>query len=266
MIEVAILSWVNHVDGQGATISASNEGVVEGLGALSFPALNLKNTVVGRHWRTGDLAAHVDIDFGSDKAVELLMLRHPRTNPFPTAGTVRHQLDADGGTPGAGAAYDNVATIDTADGYGYHVHRPPASIIARYWRFAFDVAGIAVLDVGRAWAGEIYQPARNISFGYSDEWSDFSNVTVSSRSGVQFADERSRQRQFAFAFDSLEPGDRDEIREMSRIVGVSRQVVFVKDPAAPSRETILGRMGKTTPLVHRDLPIHSKAFVIRESL
>ena len=120
--------------------------------------------------------------------------------------------------------------------------------------------------MGRAWAGEIYQPTRNISFGYGDEWADLSKPAISARSGAEFVDERSRQRIFAFSFDSLETADRDDLRELSRIAGMAKQVVFVKDPVLPSKETILGRLAQTTPLIHRDLPIHSKAFVIRESL
>lgn len=254
---IAALSWVNHVD--SAVMTASDT-------AGDLAASNVANPIIGRRWRTTDLTAFMDVDFGADKTVELLLLRFPRDTDIPLSGTVQHQLDADGGTPGTGAAYDSGAvSIGTADGYGYHVHLP-TSTTARYWRWTFNITGISWIDVGRAWAGEIYQPTRSISFGYGDEWSDLSRPAISDRSGAEFVDERSRQRVFAFSFDSLETADRDEFRELGRISGLSKQVVFVKDPTSPAKETILGRLAQTTPLVHRELPIHSKAFVIRESL
>lgn len=255
--EKILLSWVNYVD--DAVIAASSEA---GDGAAS----NLASPIIGRRWRTTSLTAYVDIDFGADKSVGVLVLRFPRDTTFPTAGTVTHALDADGGTPGAGAVYSNAAAIGTTEGYGYHVHIPATAQTARHWRFTLNVSGVSFVDVGRAWAGAAWRPDFNIGLGYQDEWMDLSRVSASDRSGAEFADERARQRAFAFGLNALDETERDDLRELQRIVGVSKQLLLVKDPASPSRETLLGRMGRTTPIQHPEIPIYTKAFELRESL
>ncbi|HEY4136499.1 MAG TPA: hypothetical protein VGO34_14940 [Alphaproteobacteria bacterium] len=256
----AILSWLNHVDRPATVLTASQQA-----GSLSIS--NVADPIIGRRWRTTDLAAWGQADFGADLSVGVLLLRFPRDTAFPLAGAVTHAFDADGGTPGAGAAFSSgPVAIGTADGYGYHVYLPPAPVVARYWRWTFAVSGVAFVDVGRAWAGEAWTPAINISYGWGDEWQDLSRVSESARSGAEFADEIARRRVLSFGLDSLTDADRQAVREMQRIVGISKQMVFLRDPSAPAAESILGRMAGSTPILHQSLPIFSKAFVIRESL
>jgi hypothetical protein len=255
-----LLSWVNYVDLDAAIISAQEE-----VGNLSVQ--NIANPITGRRWRSTQLNGWAQVDFGSDQTVGVLALMFPRDTPIPTVGTISHQLDADGGTPGTGAAYSSPTTpIDTSEGYGYHVHVPASAVSARYWRFTFNVSGVTYIDVGRAWAGEAWRPTFNISLGYEDGWSDLSRISASARSGAEFVDSRARQRDFAFGLGALSSAERDDIREMGRLTGISNQLLFVKDPAAPSKETVIGRMASTTPILHREIPIHSKAFSVRESL
>lgn len=254
------LGWVNHIDAAATVLTAS-----QAAGDLSVS--NVAHPVIGRRWRTTSLTAYGQADFGADKTIGVVALRFPRDTTFPTAGTVRHQFDADGGTAGSGAVHDSTAiSIGTADGYGYHVYILPSSVTARYWRWTFDVSGVDYVDVGRAWAGELWRPTYNIAFGYGDEWGDLSRVTVAERSGAEYVDQRSRQRMFAFGLEALSQSERDDLREMQRIVGMSMQVLFVKDPESPAKETLIGRLAQSTPILHRDLPIYSKAFTIRESL
>jgi hypothetical protein len=254
------LSWVNHVDRNAAILTASDE-------AGDLAVANLANPTVGRRWRTVSTTGWVQVDFGADVTVGVLALRFPRDTDFPTAGTVRHRLDPDGGVAGTGAAYDSAAAaIGTAAGYGYHVHMPPTAVTARYWRFDFNVSGVTFIDVGRAWAGAAWRPTYNIALGYEDGWADLSRVSGSERSGAEFVDSRARQRAFAFALEALSDAERDDLREMQRLVGIGGQLLLVKDPDSPATTTVLGRLAATTPLVHRNLPIHAKAFALRESL
>ena len=255
-----LLSWVNHVDLAAAAITASQE-----TGNLSIS--NVASSIIGRRWRTTELTGWGQVDFGTDQEVGVLALRFPRDTPFPVAGTISHQLDADGGTPGAGAAYAALTQpIGTTEGYGYHVHLPTTAITARYWRFTFAVTGVSFIDVGRAWAGPAWRPTFNIALGYQDGWSDLSRISSSTRSGAEFVDVRARQRAFTFGLEALSDTERDELREMGRLTGISQQLLFVKDPDTPTMETVLGRMSGTTPIRHRNIPIHQKAFSIRESL
>lgn len=258
--EKIALSWVNHADIPNAVVSAS---VAEGDGAAS----NLVNPIVGRRWRTATLNAWAQVDMLSDVTVEVLALRFPRDTTFPTSGSVRWQLDADGGTAGTGAVYDQTVSIGAQDGYGYHVHMPSSAQTARYARFTFSgVTSLSFIDVGRLWVGESWRPTFNIGLGYEDVWADLSRISGSERSGVEFVDERARQRQFSFGLNALSESERDELREMQRIIGLSKQILFVKDPASPARETVLGRLSASSPIRHTNIPIYSKAFTIRESL
>ena len=260
---VANLSWVNHVDAAATVLTASNTA-----GDLSIE--NVADSIIGRRHRTTVLTAHGQADFITDKTIEMVALIFPRDTTIPTAGTVTHTFDADGGTPGAGVALDSGAVaIGAVDGYGYHVYKPANAVTARYWRWTFNITGVTFIDTGRAWAGEIFQPTFDISFGYGDEWVDLSRVSAARRSGAQYVDERARARVFSFALNALSEAERDEIREFGRIAGRSKQVLFVKDPAAPAKETVLGRMAQTTPLLRplvTSTALYSKLFTITESL
>ena len=230
------LSWQNLVDASGVTFSSSGDASTD----LSVDELG--TPIIGRRWRTTSLTGWGQVDLGADQSMGVLALRFPRDTDFPTAGSVRWQLDADGGTAGTGAVYDQTVSIDATAGYGYHVHMPTTAQTARYARFTFSgVSGLSFIDVGRLWLGAAWRPEFNIVLGYSDAWGDLSQVTGSARSGVEFIDTRSRQRLFTFALQALSESERDELREMQRLVGVSRQVLFVKDPDSPSLETVLGR-------------------------
>lgn len=254
------LSWVNHIDGSATVLSASQTA-----GDLSIS--NVADPVVGKRWRTTTLTAYGQADFGANKTIGIVCLRFPRDTAFPTAGTVTHRFDADGGTAGAGATLNSGAlAIGTTEGYGYHVYKLSTAISARYWRWTFNVTGVSFVDVGRAWAGEWFVPTYDIAFGYGDEWGDLSGISASRRSGAEFIDAGPRQRLFAFGLNALSESERNSIREMQRIAGVSQQILFCKDTTAPTKETVLGRLGNSTPILHPNLPIFTKAFTVRESL
>ncbi len=258
---VALLSWVNHVDDAATILSASDSE-----GDLSIS--NVADSIIGRRWRA-TATSWGQADFGSNKTIDIVCLVYPRDSTVPTSGTIQHQFDASGGTPGAGAAHDSGAIAhDVSDGYGYHVYKPSAAITARYWRFTFSTAPTAV-NIGRAWAGEIFQPTLDIAFGIGDEWEDLSRVSAAARSGAEYVDERSRRRLFTFALNALSTAERDSIREMGRLVGTSKQLLFVKDPAAPTKETVIGRFAQTTPLLRpqpASVALYAKLFKIRESI
>jgi hypothetical protein len=194
-------------------------------------------------------------------------LAFPRDTAFPLSGTIRHQLDADGGTAGTGAAYDSTAiSIGTADGYGYHVHILANAVTARYWRFTFNASGVSFIDVGRAWAGEAWTPDRNFAYGHTEQWDDLSQVAIAARSGAEFVDVRPRRRAFAFGLQYMTAADRDTARELGRIAGLSQQLLVCRAPASPAKDTIIGRLSEVLAITQPGLPIFSTAFQIRESL
>lgn len=258
----AAFSWVNHIDASATVLSTDSE-----TGSLTVS--NVADTIIGRRHRLTSLTGYGQADFGSNKTVGILALRFPRDTSFPLAGTVRWRLDADGGTPGTGAAYDSTAiSIGAADGYGYHLHVPGSNVTARYVRWTFAASGVSFVDVGRVWAGEIWQPTYDVEGGYDDEWDDLSRITASARSGARFVDERPRQRMMAFQLGALDSTERDNVREFQRIAGMAKQTLFCLDPSSFAKETMIGRIGKTTPIKHRNLSVnlYTKAFVIEEDL
>lgn len=259
---VPILSWVNLIDASAVVLTASDTS-----GDLSIS--NVADTIIGRRHRTTVLTAYGQADFGSNKTIDVVALRFPRDTTFPTSGTVQHEFDADGGTPGTGAAHDSGAiAINTTDGYGYHLYKLSSPVTARYWRWNFNVSGVTFIDTGRAWAGEVFEPTINVDGGWSDDWADLSRVAAADRSGAEYVDSRPRQRVMAFGYSALSASERDTMREMQRLSGLSGQVLFCLDPDNPSVLTNIGRANRTTPILHRRLSIdlYSKAIAIRESL
>ena len=257
-----VFSYVNHVDLDAAMLSASTQ-----LGDNS-PS-NMADPIIGRRWRSGITDCHGHVDFGADVAIDVVALRFPRDETFDLAalgGTVRHGFDLSAGAAGTGGAHDSGAiAIGAADGYGYHVYFPPSTVTARYWRFTFQATGVSFIDVGRAWAGPKFQPERNLAWGWGDEWADLSRVSKAERSGAGYVDERANFRRMTLEVPFSE-NDKAMARELGRVAGIRKQVLFVRDPSAPALETVIGRMSETHPILCQGLRINSRAFILEESL
>lgn len=242
-----VLSTTNHVDREGVVIAAS-----ETTGDLS--SSNLANAIIANRWRTTSLTATLDIDFGENVETGLLALRFPRDTPVPVAGTVRHQLDADGGTPGAGAAYDSAAVpVGTDPRYGYHVHLLSSAVSVRYWRVTFNLSGVLFVDVGRAWAGPVFRSTYGLAYGDTDTWVDPSLIQTGVRSSAEYVDPLSPRRLMRDGFVAVTDAERSELRNMAYDVGINSQVLFVCDPDTASTETIIGRF-RVVPSLARAQP------------
>ena len=259
----SLLSWNNLVDGASVSLSASSY-------AGGLAPVNVADPIVGKRCRLTSASEWVQADFSTDVTIECLAVVFSRDTTFPTSGTVRHQLDADGGTPGSGVAHDSTAiSVGAVDGYGYHLYVPSAAVTARYWRATFSGSGLSFIDIGRLWAGdEAFRPGINIAGGYDEAWGDLSQISVAERTGAEYVDSRARQRSFAFGLNALSQAERDTLREMGRIAGSSGQVLFCLDTANFDKETVLGRMAITQSIRHVALSnqLYQKAFAIRESL
>lgn len=251
-------SYQNHIDDAVTTLTASSTA-----GNMSIS--NLTDPRVGRRWRATDANCYGQADFGTNKSIDVVALVFPRDTAFPT-GTIRHCFDANGGTPGLGAVYDSTAIdIGLVEGYGIHVLRLPSTISARYWRWTYVLTS-AFVDTGRAWAGEVWAPAVNFSWGADDLWEDLSSVTSSSRSGADFVDIKPRRRLFGFALEYLSDPEALVAREIARICGISKQMLVMKDPDELATDSIIGRMTKVNPITNVRWPIKATAYEVRESL
>ena len=264
----ALFSWTNHVDRSGATLSASST-------AGDLTPSNMAAPQIAIFWRTTSLTAWGQVDFGADVSIGCLALRFHREGSSvpPETGTVQHQLDADGGAPGTGAVYDSAAISINCDAdYGYHLHVPTTAQTARYWRFTFDTPDVPFLDIGRAWAGNAFQPTIDVGYPSEDAWGDRSVVTATGRAGVEWVDSRSFQRVFGISMGAIDETDRESVRSMFRAVGLNGQILFCLDPSTADgrkRDTIIGRRTQNRSLnrtVPSSPPLYSTSLSLRESL
>jgi hypothetical protein len=158
-------------------------------------------------------------------------------------------------------------------GYGLHLYQPPAPLTARYWRCNLNATSLTsvpgFVDLGRAWAGPAWTPMRgNLAYGLAETWTDGAQVDRNARSGLEFVDVGPRARVLNFAFSALTESDAAQIRELQRVAGLNRQILFVPFPgggpdlAAP----IIGRLTEVPPITLPRYARYAVTFQIRQSL
>jgi len=252
-----ILSFTNQVDQAGVVLSSS--------ATLGDNApQNMTDPIIGRRCRLSGGTGYVQFDFGANKTIDVVCLVFPRDTAFPTSGTITHAFDANGGTPGAGAAHDSGAVaIGTYEGYGYHFYAP--SVSARYWRATFNTSS-SFVDIGRAWAGQKFQPEINVPYGYLDVWEDRSRITATERSGAEYVDHKPLQRGFSFGLQHLSESERQTVREGLRKIGRGLQMLACLDPDSPGRETMIGRQNSIQAMRASYFQRFETSIELRESL
>lgn len=272
-----LLSWVNWIDRAATTIITSSE-------APPLRVTRIAEAQARRRWRTaaGVTAADFTADFGQTREVGVVALQQPddagginadseARGWFQATDTVRHRLDAS--TAGAGALYDSTALAGGwVPGIGIHMARPSSPVSARYWKAdvnAPSLSGIGSFDIGRAWAGPAWQPARgNMAYRWGYSHDDGSVVDTNARSGLDFVDRGPRRRVVTFALEVLTPEDAAAMAELQRIAGTGGQVLFAADPDEPteSRNWIIGRIAQVQAITQPFFGIFSMPFQIRQSL
>lgn len=261
------LSWVNHVLGRRATAEASEQH-----GDLAPEAV--RDPRVTRRWRLVGPAGWWQADFAADRPVDVLALRFPRDREdadgavlYPE-GQVRHRLDPDGGTPGAGAAHTSPwLDLAAAAGHGYHLYRPP-EVSARWWRVELDLVPGTTLDLGLAWAGRLWQPAIGLAPGWAEAFDDLAQAAVNPRSGARFVDPTERRRLLRLPLAQVRKADRPMLREALAHAGTSGQLLAVRDPAAepPAREALIGRIAATVWLAQPRFNLFAATLPLEEDL
>lgn len=210
---MAYFSYINWLYQPGVTITPERE-------VPTLPAQHLTVQTDAIVYRVNGMGAdsnfYVDIDFGANRSVQLLALTFPRSNDafdvdatpaIATTDTIRHYLDADGGTPGAGVAYDSTAVQSgVLPGYGVHAIKLASPVTARYWRFLISAPSRAAsdyIDMGRAWAGPIFEPTYNFSYGDELSWSSSIRSTKASDAPVVYLNREEPFRTKSFSFDAV---------------------------------------------------------------
>lgn len=274
----ALLSWVNWVDRASAVITASSQAGALGPTRLAEPQLRAR-------WRTaaGVVTPQLDVDFGTPREVGIIAMAQPddaggvNADGEPrgwmaASDTVRHRLDVT--TAGAGAVLDTTAIAGGwRTGYGLHLYQAVAPLTARYWRCNLNAASLAsvpgFVDLGRAWVGPAWTPTRgNLAYGFGETWTDGAQVERNARSGLEFVDVGPRARVLNFAFSALTETDAAQIRELQRVAGIGRQVLFAPFPGegADRAAPIIGRLTEVPPITLPRYARYAVTFQLRQSL
>jgi hypothetical protein len=141
---------------------------------------------------------------------------------------------------------------------------------ARFLRVAInDTANPAgYVQIGRLWAGEVWQPGVNATYGAQPGYEDDS-VVNKLKAGGFFADEQRRRRTMRFTFDALTANEAAWAHEIQRRAGTVQELLYLPDPAdyqACQRYGFVGRMRALQPLALSNYSVTTAAFELVEWL
>lgn len=257
----SLFSWVNAID--GASLAAGDQ-------VVTLPVANLADPKIQKLWRSGtSTATFFTADLRS--AISLGVIGLFGCN-LSSTDTVRIRLS--NVAVGSSELLDTTALASgIADGYGQYVYVPAAAISARYLRVDINApsrASYGNFDIGRAWAGPVWNPAVNFSLGWGEDFEDPSVVTESPRSGAAFVDTQAKRRVMALGYDFLSPADKDSAMDLARQAGRSGQLLFVPDTAGSlAKGPLLGRKSEDSKVLQsfNSYPaIYAKSFTLRQDL
>lgn len=254
--------WIcydNHCTRAGVDITASSAGA-------NFPASNALDTLLYRQWRSQNKTAYLDIDFGVDRDIEFLGFISPRiADPsrrdelqwfHPTTDKVKHFLDDSSTAFGTGDLYE---TSDWINSYvhpdrGYHAHLTPTKITGvRKWRLQIDCisrTSVNYFDLALVWAGELFKPTINYSFGDQFDSADPSRIVRAPTAGTFFATRYERLLTFQCSFDAIPTtDDYDKWVAFNDHVGLTDPFFFgLKQTGDLGRKSMVGVQARTNPI------------------
>lgn len=275
-MSIVNLSYRNWAAMDGASVTASSATALQ-------PVTNLQTPVLTQRHRTlsGVTSYSIVVDFGQTRSVGILALAQPAdagyvkadgeaAGGFASTDTIQHRLDMT--TPGAGVMHNSGIILGGwAQGYGLHVYKLSAAVNARYWRIDINAPSLTSLgycDLGYLWAGSVFQPQRNFSFGNQDGLIDNSVVSRNARSGLTLVDVGSAMRTLSFGLDNLDETEaRGTLKELRRVVGLKGTLLCVPDPSAyVATEAIIGRLREIPSISQPNLVQCAAAFQIIQNL
>jgi hypothetical protein len=241
----------------------------------TLPVSNLADRRVQKVWRSGtSYATWFGIDFGDSVGIGILGLFG--CTLFST-DTVRHRL--------SNVALGNGEILDTgavasgiSDGYDQTLKvlgSGGTNTTARYWRCDINAISRSFVegyfDIGRAWAGPVWQPSVGISLNWSEAWDDTSQIERSPVSGATFVQGGVSPRGMSVQFDYLSEDDKANALYIDRTVGTRGQLLFVPDETSTTlnAQAILGRQ---TRIARISQPtdtypvVYSKAYDLQQDL
>jgi len=231
----------------GYTDYVSDGTIAAGDESSGLPATNLGERIVQQLWRSGtSTTTYFTVDFGSAVPIQLLALFGCT---LASADTVRHRLSAV--ASGNSELYDSGVVACGVDPlYGAHADTLTAEVSPRYWRCDIVAASRSVegyFDIGRAWAGELWEPSANFSLGWGEGFDDTAQIDRSRHSGVAFASEGASFRVIDVTYDVMSEADRTQALTIEKALGKRTQFVFMRDTGA-LETAMLSRVASTSML------------------
>jgi hypothetical protein len=212
---------------RGGTVTASSERAGAG-------ASHVQTFHHGQTWRTltGVTSASLLIDLGSTYTIGGVYLGN---HNLTATGTWRVRFSTVDATGLAGNAHDS-GVISTGIDVDLRmaVRIFTANVSGRYLHFLLSDAAVSNLELGRVWAGPVFKPARNFSFGATRGYIDHSTVQPGGE-GTQWVTRGARQPYCTFALPAVTSSE-VEISGMQLIrkSGISEEVLVCLDSDATS--------------------------------
>lgn len=250
-----------------ATVTASSW-------VAAAPPATLQNEHVSRRWK-GRLGAseYVLVDLGAATAIDTIALLGCQAIVGDTqanmtaAATTRVRVSTADAMGLAGDAYDSgLAAGRVRAAYGALVVHRPAPVTGRYVRIDLAQASAEAILAGRLVIGLRSAFAVNFGYGWSYGYADLSR-TKKSAGGQTYIERDDRYRVLNLNFEFVDPAERyGFVDEIDRINGLSRDILFVIDPASsePDRDTLWGLMTDLSPPTEPYLNLFSKSYRIEE--
>lgn len=282
----AILAYGNQID--GATLTG-------GSWVSTLPLANLQDRTLGRVARsTGVLTTQTqfDIDFGGTRLLRVFALV---AHNFSIAARYRFRFATDpafstvvldtgwtdvwpvvyplGTVPwGSPSWWTGKYSAEEIEGYTASCTYIFASATnARYVRVEIDdtTNEDGFVEIGRVFAGNGFQPARNMTYGASIGWENRTEVQEA-LSGAEYFNERRAFRVVRFGLAAMtEDEAMANASELIRAIGVSREVFFVWDPDDTThalRRQFLGRLRTLNPIENAGPDRWKAPFEVKELL
>ena len=235
MVNPLRISYEN--DCNGAILSASSS-----FGSL--PVAHLKDFDIQKIWRATESPAWIIADIGRVLTLDEVSIINcnwglsdtARVRASITDPTVVSSLTYDSG--------DFPAAVDPL--WGKFIHFLPSSVSYQYLRVDITTAE-TYPEAGRLQSGQVWDPTRNMEYGWEKLSRDFSTKTRS-LGGNEFVDVKPRQRGFRFTIPGLTEDEvQTHVDTLNRVRGIGIDILVCRDVNSSNlgRDTIWGLMEDT---------------------
>lgn len=178
----------------------------------------------------------ITIDWGANKthaAFALASAWFVKAQYLLGTDAIRIAYDADGGTIGAGAAWEYEGLSGIADYVGVNAWIFDEPISARYLTFQV-VDRLTPVDISRLGSfPEVFAPAVNVDFSLVDAISDSTIGEISETANTRYWDPGEKHRSWSLNWQQITESEADKFREIRMKKGLAGQLFFslYDDPA-----------------------------------